>query len=53
MQLYRLFVLLAAIALAAAQDAAPAGSDPCLAEDYAEANCARTHRKTRAVAAPH
>ena len=41
MQLYRLLVLLAAIALVSAQDAAPAGSDPCLAEDYAEANCAR------------
>ena len=37
MQLYRvLFALVAIVALTAAEDA----PDPCLAEDYAEANCA-------------
>ena len=36
MQLYRLLFVLAALALVSAQK-----TDPCLAEDYAEANCAR------------
>ena len=36
MQLYRLLVLLVALTLATAQEE----PDPCLAEDYAEANCA-------------
>ena len=45
MQLHRLlFVLLSALAIShvsGAQDA----PDPCLAEDYAEANCARAHTR--------
>ena len=42
--LYRIVAFLfVALALANAQeDGAPAANDPCLAEDYAEANCARS-----------
>ena len=39
MQVYRfVFMLFFALALVHAQDEAPEVNDPCLAEDYAEAN---------------
>ena len=45
MQLYRLLLaLIAFFALFAVTAAEDTGSDPCLAEDYAEQNCARTCR---------
>ena len=45
MQLYRLLLaLIAFFALFAVTAAEDTGSDPCLAEDYAEQNCARACR---------